>query len=297
MPSQVIETNYDHRVNGATRLIGLLGDPVQQARSPALFNNVFEVAHLDRLCVALHVAAGGLVPVFAGLREVSNLDALLITTPHKRAIMPLLDHLSETSRKVGAVNVASRDSAGGWTGTTFDGEGTVLGLRWENVEVRGKRVLLVGAGGAGRAIAMALARAFTASIVILDIIDAAATDLAEMVHSTNASCTSTINATAADQFDICINASSVGMKGESELPIETRWLNPGTCIVDLTGEPEQTALGKTALAAGCRVFGGKLVHEGQAVLAARFLGFDFTPAGRPKISLDDFFDDRVSVRG
>lgn len=297
MPLQVIETNYDHGVNGATRLIGLLGDPVQQARSPALFNNIFEAAHLDRLCVALHVAAGGLVPAFAGLKEIANLDALLITTPHKRAIVPLLDQLSETSRKIGAVNVASRDGTGKWTGATFDGEGTVLGLRWENVEVGGKRVLLVGAGGAGRAIAIALARACAASIVILDTIDAAAADLASIVHLTNASCTSTTNATAVDQFDICINASSVGMKGETELPIEARWLVPGTCILDLTGEPEQTALGRTAMARGCRVFGGRLVHEGQAVLAARFLGFDFIPAGRPEVSLDDFLDDGTPVRG
>jgi shikimate dehydrogenase len=293
MSSRAIETNYDHRISGETRLIGLLGDPVVQARSPALFNNFFEAAHVDRVCVAFHVAAGGLVPFFAGLREIANLDALLVTTPHKRAIVPTLDRLTETSMQIGAVNVARRDGTGGWMGAMFDGEGTLLGLRWESVDVNGKRVLLVGAGGAGRAIAVALARAGAASIAIMDINDAAADELAALVHSTNAACAAAIHVSAVDKFDICINASPVGMKSETEMPIEARWLTLGACIVDLTGEPEQTELGRTALAAGCRVFGGRLVHEGQAVLTARFLGFDFSPTGRPKVPLDNFADDRA----
>src|SRR5688572_24437243 len=145
-------------VTGRTRVLVLVGDPIYAAKSPQLFNPLFVTQGRDAICIPMQVPADGLDAFVAGIRRVDNLDGLLVTMPHKTRMMEFVDELNPSARAVGAINVV-RNLNGRWAGAMFDGWGCVLGMRWEGHDPRGRRVFLVGAGGAGSAIAFAVAEA------------------------------------------------------------------------------------------------------------------------------------------
>ncbi len=145
-------------ITGATRLVALIGDPIDAVRSPQLMNGLFEREERDTVCFALHVPSEALATAFLGLKVIRNLDGILVTMPHKRAAMSLADSLHDTAAHVGAVNIMRREPGDRWVAANFDGLGCVLGMRWDGIDPAGRRVLLVGAGGAGRAIAFAVHR-------------------------------------------------------------------------------------------------------------------------------------------
>src|SRR5947199_10610846 len=105
--------------SGTTRLYGLIGDPLHAARSPQLFNELFAEHRLDAVCIPLNVKAGDLRQFVTGARTLRNLAALLVTTPHKAAMLQLVDVLDPTSRQAKVTNVIRCDANGNWTGATF----------------------------------------------------------------------------------------------------------------------------------------------------------------------------------
>jgi shikimate dehydrogenase len=155
-------------IRGTTRLYGLVGDPVATAKSPELLNRLFCEHHVDAVCVPLWVKAGDLSAFVAGARTVRNLSGLLVTMPHKQEMLPFVGELHPTARQVGALNIIRCDDNGRWVGAMFDGAGCVLGMQWENNHPANKSVLLVGAGGAGRAIAFAVASAGARTLTIFE---------------------------------------------------------------------------------------------------------------------------------
>ena len=146
-------------ITGATRILGLIADPVVQARSPVMANALLQRRGLFGTFVLLpmQVPVGALGDVVAALRHVQNFAGAIVSMPHKSEIVALLDELTPQARLVGAVNVITRTADGLLMGTMFDGEGFVAGLRSAGHEVEGACCLLVGAGGAAAAIAFALA--------------------------------------------------------------------------------------------------------------------------------------------
>ena len=270
---------------GATRLLLLIGDPISSVRSPQLFNRLFSEQGRDAMCAPLHVPAEELGVVFAGLKAIRNLDGILVTMPHKQAALNLLDDLDDTARQVGAVSVARRESDDSWTGAIFDGWGCVLGMRWEGIEPRGRRVLLVGAGGAGSAIAFAVAQAGARMLTICDVAACKARQLADSVGKAAGSCDTGVGSPDARGYDIVINATPAGMHLGDPMPIDPEQLDEGAAVVDIITKPDPTPLCAAARKRGCHAQGGAAMHEGQAVYAARFLGLAYWPAGRPKVAL------------
>jgi shikimate dehydrogenase len=254
-------------VAGSTRLLGIIGDPIDQVRSPSLFNQLFMESHKNAICVPFHVPAKQL------------------TVPHKREMTALVEHLDETSRQVGAVNVARREPDGTWTGAIFDGWGCVLGLLWDGYDPAGQRVLLIGAGGAGSAIAFALAKAGARRISIFDVDLSLSTAVADAMRQAVPGCETRLSPPDPADHDIVINASPVGMQRDDPLPIDPDQLRPGSVVVDIITKPDPTRLCEAALARGCHVQGGQAMHEGQAVYASRFFGLSFWPPGRPVIDV------------
>ena len=241
-------------ITGTTRIYCIIGHPVAPVRSPAFYNALFRASAMDAVFVAIDIAAKDAARGFEGLRAMANVAGIVVTMPLKQLVLPLVDEVLPRARQVGAVNTIRREADGRLVGDMFDGRGGVLGLRWEGHEPRGRRVLLVGAGGAGSALAFALAEAGVAQA------DPAG-------------------------HDIVVNATPLGMKPGDPMPVDPERLAPGTVVFDIITNPDPSALMLAARARGCPAIGGRHLYEGQAFFAARFLGIPFVPEGRPEVEL------------
>lgn len=253
-------------IGGATRLFGILGDPVAVVRSPAWWNALFARLGRDAAFVPLQVTAADLPRAWAGLTAIGNVDGLVLTMPHKQAVLPLLDALGRAARLVGAVNTARRLPDGRWEGEMFDGEGFVAGLRARGIAPEGRGVRQKGCGGAGRAIAFALARAGVASLMLEDVVPGRAESLAaEVVAAFPAVAT-------AGTPDLLVNATPLGLAPGDPPPFDIAALSPALAVADVIPNPEVTPLVAAARAAGCATATGRDMFEGQARLAAAYFG-------------------------
>jgi len=268
------------QITGRTRLYGLVGDPLTTVKSPELLNRLFIEQRVDAACIPFQVKADDLSAFVAGARAVRNLAGVLVTMPHKQRVLPLVDELHPTARQVGAVNVIRCHDDGRWVGAIFDGLGCVLGMQWEGHHPANKSILLVGAGGAGRAIAFAVASAGARALSVFDVDERRAKELAESVAAVTG-CTAAFGAPDPRGCEIVINATSLGMKPDDPMPVDPDRLEPGSIVVDIINASSPTPLCRAARARGCVAQDGRPMHEGQAVHALRFLGFDYLPEGRP----------------
>ena len=266
-------------VTGTTRLYGLVGDPLTTAKSPELLNRLFVEQRADAVCIPFLVKDDDLPAFVTGARALGNLSGVLVTMPHKQRMLAFVDELHPTARQVGALNVIRCDKDGRWVGAIFDGLGCVLGMQWEGNHPANKSVLLVGAGGAGRAIAFAVASAGVRTLTISDVDEHRAEDLASSVAAATG-CTTRSGPPDPHGFEIVINATPLGMNAKDAMPVNPERLEPGSIVVDIINALEPTPLCRAARARGCRTQGGRPMHEGQALHALRFLGFDYRPDGK-----------------
>jgi shikimate dehydrogenase len=251
---------------GAARLFAILGDPVAVVRSPAWWNALFARQGRDAVFVPMQVAAADLPRVWAGLGAIGNLDGIVLTMPHKQAVLPLLDALGPAAQLVGAANTVRRLPGGGWEGEMFDGEGFCAGLRARGIAPEGRRVRQIGCGGAGRAIAFALARAGVAALLLEDAAPGRAAALAAEVTAAFPAVATT------GTPDLLVNATPVGLRPGDPSPFADVALSPRLAVADVIPNPEVTALVAAARAAGCATATGRDMFEGQARLAAAYFG-------------------------
>jgi len=155
-------------IDGATRLYVIIGDPIVQAKSPAVYSQLFADRGIPAVMLPLHVHPHGMDQLGRMLESIQNLDGILLTAPYKSSMLPLCGSLGPAAKCVGAVNALRRKPGGGWHGDLFDGAGFVSGARQRGIELGGRRVLQFGAGGAGSAIAYELASAGVESIRLVD---------------------------------------------------------------------------------------------------------------------------------
>ncbi|KPY58768.1 shikimate dehydrogenase family protein [Pseudomonas amygdali] len=264
------------RITGSTLIYGLIGVALKSAKSPMLLNKLFSETHSDAVCIPLEVGQGDLADFVKGIRAVSNIAGLLVTMPHKQSMLDVVDVLHPTARQVGAINVIRCENDGRWIGAVFDGIGCVHGMQWEGHDPAHKNVLLVGAGGAGRAIAFAVASAGARSLTISDVDENRAGDLAKAVAD-DTGCITRSGPPDPHGYEIVINATPLGMCKTDPMPVDPERLEPGTLVVDIINSPAPTPLCDAARKRGCLTQDGSPMHKGQALLALRFLGFDYHP--------------------
>src|SRR5438105_13988423 len=214
-------------IKGTTRLYGLVGDPLTTAKSPELLNRLFIEQRANAVCVPFRVKADELSAFVTGARAVGNLSGVLVTMPHKQRMLAFVDELHPTARQVGALNVIRCDDDGRWVGAIFDGLGCVLGMQWEGNHPANKSVLLIGAGGAGRAIAFAVASAGARSLAIFDVDERRADDLVEGVAAATG-CHTHVGAPDPHGDEIVINATPLGMKPDDPMPVDPNRLEAGS---------------------------------------------------------------------
>ncbi len=217
--SAAMQTPAAASLDGSTRLHFIVGDPIAQVKSPAGVSQSFADAGLNALCVPAHVSPAHLTEWARGVSLAQNVDGIIVTVPHKISCLALCGTATERARFVGAVNTMRRNPDGTWHGDMFDGEGFVQALRAKGGELEGRSALLVGAGGAGSAIAHAFVLAGVTRLAIHDP-DTARRDGLIARLSAMGKGQVVVGSPDPTGFDVVINATPMGMRPTDPFPIE-----------------------------------------------------------------------------
>ena len=254
-------------ITATTRVAGAIGFPLRHSLSPALHNAAFAAAGVDWVYAAFEVPPGAAADAVRGMRAL-GLAGLSVTMPHKEAIIDSLDELEPAAAALRSVNTVVVLPDGRLRGCTTDGDGFVASIREAGADPAGRRVAVLGAGGAGRAVVEALRRAGAAEVLVVNRSD----DRAEVAAALAGGRGRVARATDVPDCDIVVNATSVGM-GTSELPLDVTLLHDRHVVVDLVYQPLETSLLAHARANGARVVDGlgMLVHQA-ALAQALWLG-------------------------
>jgi shikimate dehydrogenase len=201
-----------------------------------------------------------------------NLDGFIITAPHKQESARLCDKLVDDGRHVGVVNTVRREPDGTYCGTLLDGRGFVAGLRSRGHDPAGLRVYLAGAGGAGNALAFALAANGASALTIHNRTRAKAADLVERVRAAYPAVEVTLGSANAAGHDIAVNATSLGLEPDDPLSFDLSTVSSDALVAEVVMMPKMTALLRAAEARGHRIHHGTLMLEGQIKAMMEFFG-------------------------
>jgi shikimate dehydrogenase len=244
-------------ITGKTKIMFILADPVAHIRGSVVLTRELRALGHDIAISPLHVKPADLEQTVGAIRKFQNVVGLGITIPHKIAVASLIDELLPQAKLVGSVNFVRRDSDGKLTGDNIDGAGFIDGARESGIDFKGKRVLQIGAGGAGRSIAFSVAGAGAAALGIHNRTEAKARDLAAAVRAAYPGCDAFAAKPEAAGYDAVINTSSVGMKPEDPLLIDPSHLTSGMSVSEIIMSPEMTPLLLAAQQRGCKISLGK----------------------------------------
>jgi len=261
-------------VDGATRLYGIIGDPIAQVKSPEILTARIRAAGHNALLLPMHVKPDLFDETVHGLKALANLDGIVITVPYKPRIVPFVDRLLPTGERVGAINAMRREPDGSWSGDMFDGKGMLLALREQGADPKGLRVMLLGAGGAGSAIADAVADAGASGLTIFDVDKTKAGDLAKRIAKWHPGCATKAGEPTVDGVDILINATPIGMGEGDPVPMKLGKLDSKFVVADVIVKPGPTLFLLQAQASGCRIVGGRAMIGGQVSELLRFFGIE-----------------------
>ena len=256
-------------VSGRTRLFGIVGHPIEQVRSPEMFTAEFQRRGVNAIMLPVHVLPEAFDEVLPRLMQVQNLDGLIFTIPFKARACALAGALGPQAALVGAVNALARGADGRWRADIFDGIGCVEAFRRRGHLFAGKRVMLIGAGGA---IGVAFAHERPAAMRLFDLDEARVSDLAGKIRRVDGGIEVEVGAPSVEGMDILLNASPVGMLADARLPIEVERL-PGDLIVfDAIVKPDRTPLLQLAESCGCRTVYGREMMRGQISKMTDYFG-------------------------
>ena len=257
-------------ITAQTQLCGLLGNPVDHSLSPAIHNAAFEELGLNFAYLAFPVE--DLENAIRGIRALGHIRGFSVTIPHKVSIMPLLDSVETTAKHIGSVNTIIKDR-GLLVGSNTDASGALQALRLGGVDLAGQRVVMLGSGGAARAIAFGLCmEGNIGHLTLLGIDDqersALATDLKAKTgisitdYQLNAS---TLGSALADSH-LLIHCTPIGMHPKiEESCVPKELLHTGITVMDIVYNPLNTQLLQNAQATGCRTIQGVEMFLHQAV--------------------------------
>jgi shikimate dehydrogenase len=257
-------------ITAQTQLCGLLGNPVDHSLSPAIHNAAFEKLGLNFTYLAFPVE--DLENAIRGIRALGHIRGFSVTIPHKVAIMPLLDSVETTAKHIGSVNTIIKDR-GLLVGSNTDASGALQALRQGGVDLAGQRVVMLGSGGAARAIAFGLSvEGNIGHLTLLGIDDKERSTLAnDLKAKTGISITdapldaSTLGPALADAH-LLIHGTPIGMYPKIEHScVPKELLHPGLTVMDIVYNPLNTQLLQDAQAAGCRTIQGIEMFLHQAV--------------------------------
>ncbi len=237
-------------LNGETRVHFIVGDPIAQVKSPSGVTEAFRQRGHNAMVLPAQVAPAHLSSWHTGISRAQNVDGIIVTVPHKFAAFGLCASASERATFLRTVNTMRRNADGSWHGDMFDGLGFVEAMRDNGCDPLGKRALVVGAGGAGSAIAHALLIAGVSALAIADTSKLRRTTLIDRLNWLK-SAPVEHGSTEPTDYDIVLNATPMGMKSGDPLPVDVIRLNANMFVGCVITEPVISPLIAAARAQGC----------------------------------------------
>lgn len=260
------------QITGKTKIMFILADPVEYIRGSIVITRLMREAGVDIAVAPLHVKPADLEGAVQAMRLFHNVPGFGVTIPHKIAVAKFLDELTPQAKLVGSVNFVRRNADGSLIGDNLDGIGFVDGLTRSGISVKGKRVLQLGAGGAGRSTAFSMAQAGAAVLGIANRTRSKAEDLAKAIRAAVPACEAKAAETDASGYDVVVNTTSLGMGGSEGIGLDPATLKPEMAVAEIIMSPEMTPLLIAAQKLGCRLGFGKYMLEAQVKRVQQFFG-------------------------
>jgi len=269
--------------NFKQELTAAFGQPIAENPSQAMVEAAYRHHGLDWRYLTLEVAPKGLAAAVAGAKAM-GFRGFNCTIPHKIAIIEHLDGLGDSAQIMGAVNCVVRDEQDRLIGENTDGKGFVSSLAKID-RPAGKKVVLFGAGGAARAIAVELALAGAAEIEIVNRTPERGQEVADLINQKTPGSASSepwadVDFVLPDDTDLVVNATSIGLHPDvdARLAVDISSLHAGMIVSDVIPNPPRTRFIRDAEARGCRVIDGLEMLVGQGVIGIRhWTGIDADP--------------------
>ena len=266
------------KISGQTRIVGVIGDPVQHSRSPQMHNAAIVERKLDYVYVPFHVRSGELREAIEGFKAL-NVLGVNVTIPHKQTVMPILDDVSHEATLIGAANTLIFCD-GRVSGDNTDAQGFLRAMTEEGIDIPvGGSAVVLGAGGAARAVVVALALSGLGLITVANRTGWKAIQFEKNLATISETEISAVDLasnqlnSAIRSADLLVNTTSVGMQETDQLLIDPDFLNPGTIVYEIVYTPPETPLLRVAREKGCQTIGGigMLVHQG-AIAFEKWIG-------------------------
>lgn len=241
------------RIDGDTELIAHIGHPTHAFKAPLIYNPYFQSMGINAVVVPMACRAEHFPTFLRALFTLENVRGALITMPHKVNTVALLDVASPVVLVAGACNAVRRDALGRLVGDQFDGAGFVRGVQRKGLQLRGARVLVVGNGGVGCAIAASLAATGVARVSLFDAHAAACEALGQRLKAEYPDIEVVTGHNDPAGHDLVVNATPMGMDDGDPLPMDVSRLSPDTFVGEVVMKTEMTAFLRAAQARGCPV--------------------------------------------
>ncbi len=269
-------------ITGTTQIFGCIAYPSDHVRAPMIFNQIFAESGADKVMIPLSIPPSELAQSINGLRGLANFKGAAVTIPHKMPLASLCDELGQGGIAAQAVNAIRFDEQGRLYGNNFDGEGFVAGLKGQNPAglcedqiISGKKILIVGAGGAARAILLALANEAIEKIDIVNRTSAHAQKAVsltkELVRHAPVTALQQQDVDFAE-YNIIINATPLGLHDDDPMPFNIDLLADDCLVCDIIMIPERTKLLAAAERSGRPVLYGRHMLDYQIELIGQFIG-------------------------
>lgn len=265
-------------INGTTELIAHIGYPTHTFKSPMIYNPYFEQVGVNAVVVPMGCQSPDYPAFLRSVFSLTNIRGALITMPHKVATVGLIDEVTPTVKVAGACNAVKRSADGRLVGDMFDGAGFVRGVQRKGLNLKGARVLVVGSGGVGCAIAASLAGAGIGAIALHDVNAASAQALGQRLKTHYPAIEVSTGSNDPAGMDLVVNATPMGMNEGDPLPMDVSRLEARTFVGEVVMKTEMTAFLSAAQARGCPVQVGSDMLFEQIPAYLEFFGLPTTTA-------------------
>ncbi len=265
-------------INGTTELIAHIGYPTHTFKSPMIYNPYFEHVGVNAVVVPMGCQTPDYPAFLKSVFTLTNIRGALITMPHKVATVGLMDEVTPTVKVAGACNAVKRTEDGRLVGDMFDGAGFVRGVQRKGLNLQGARVLVVGSGGVGSAIAASLAGAGIGAIALHDVNATSASALGLRLKASYPGIEVSTGSNDPAGMDLVVNATPMGMNEGDPLPMDVSRLEARTFVGEVVMRTEMTAFLSAARARGCPVQVGSDMLFEQIPAYLEFFGLPTTTA-------------------